>query len=147
MLPELTAVENDALPLLLAARSVLDAPKAAWRQVSGVAMTSFVAVFAGLGIAFSDAMAASDLTAQDRLLLEDLRAGILLTLVISFVTVAASVAVNQSADILDRRELYGNLDRMGMSRSRIDRAPSLRPGAATAAPVARGPPAIRGRPR
>lgn len=108
---------------LLAARTVLDSPKAAWRQVSGVALTSFVAVFAGVGLAFSNAMADSGpMTGEQDLLLLDLRTGILLTLVISFVTVAASVAVNQSADILDRRDLYVSLDRMGMPRRRVDAA-------------------------
>ena len=36
---------------LLAARTVLESPKGAWRQVGGVAMTSFMAVFAGTGVA------------------------------------------------------------------------------------------------
>lgn len=108
---------------LLAARTVLDSPKAAWRQVSGVSLTSFVAVFAGVGLAFSNVMAgAGPMTSEEDLLLTDLRTGILLTLVISFVTVAASVAVNQSADILDRRDLYVSLDRMGMPRRRVDAA-------------------------
>src|SRR5690606_15595469 len=43
---------------LLAARFVLDSPKAAWRQVSGVAMASFMAVFAGTGVAMVDTMSA-----------------------------------------------------------------------------------------
>lgn len=34
---------------LLAVRSLLDDPRAAWRQVSGVAMVSFVAVVVGSG--------------------------------------------------------------------------------------------------
>ncbi|MEW1973592.1 FtsX-like permease family protein [Microbacterium profundi] len=36
---------------LLSARLVLESPKAAWRQVSGIAMASFMAVFAGTGVA------------------------------------------------------------------------------------------------
>ncbi|GAA1151713.1 FtsX-like permease family protein [Ornithinicoccus hortensis] len=108
---------------LLAARTVLDSPKAAWRQVSGVSLTSFVAVFAGVGLALSNGMAGTGpMAREDAIMLVDLRTGILLTLVISFVTVAASVAVNQSADILDRRDLYVSLDRMGMPRSRVDTA-------------------------
>lgn len=108
---------------LLAARTVLDSPKAAWRQVSGVALTSFIAVFAGVGLAVTDAMAGSGASSrEDALLLADLRTGIALTLLISFVTVAASVAVNQAADILDRRELFASLERMGMPLRGIDRA-------------------------
>ncbi|MCK0111407.1 permease [Ornithinimicrobium sp. F0845] len=107
---------------LLAARTVLDAPKAAWRQVSGVALTSFVAVFAGVGVAVTNVMAAGAASTEEDLLLVDLRTGIVLTLVISFVTVAASVAVNQASDILDRRELFTSLERMGMSLESMDRA-------------------------
>src|SRR5699024_351281 len=107
---------------LLAARTVLDEPKAAWRQVSGVALTSFTAVFAGVGLAMVNLSAGGQVSHDDELLLADLRTGIALTLLISFVTVAASVAVNQAADILDRRGLFTSLDRMGMSLARIDRA-------------------------
>jgi VIT1/CCC1 family predicted Fe2+/Mn2+ transporter len=45
--------------------------------------------------------------------------------VFSFVTVAASVAVNQAADVLDRRELFVGLDRMGMPREQMDRSRAL----------------------
>lgn len=108
---------------LLAARTVLDSPRAAWRQVSGVALTSFIAVFAGVGLAVTSVMAGAGATTQeDEWLLADLRTGIALTLVISFITVAASVAVNQAADILDRRELFASLDRMGMPLVVMDRA-------------------------
>lgn len=107
---------------LLAARSVLDSPKAAWRQVAGVSLTSFVAVFAGVGLAVSGAAEGGASSPEDDLLLADLRTGIALTLIISFVTVAASVAVNRAADILDRRELFVSLDRMGMPLTAVDRA-------------------------
>ncbi|NLG22989.1 MAG: permease [Actinomycetales bacterium] len=110
---------------LLAARTVLDNPRAAWRQVSGVALTSFVAVFAGVGLAFTNVLAAGGSTPEDDLLLADLRTGIALTLVISFVTVAASVAVNQGADILERRELFTSLERIGMPLDGMDRARRL----------------------
>ncbi|WP_238146593.1 FtsX-like permease family protein [Ornithinimicrobium murale] len=117
------ATGRHAAERLLAARTVLDSPKAAWRQVSGVALTSFIAVFAGVGLAVTDAMAGSGASSQeDALLLADLRTGIALTLLISFVTVAASVAVNQAADILDRRELFASLERMGMPLLGMDRA-------------------------
>jgi len=109
---------------LIAARGILESPKAAWRQVSGMAMTSFVAVVAGTGVAFADTMAAGDSTAQDLLLITDVRTGILITLVASFVMVACSVGVNQAATILDRRDLYVGLDRVGMPRQVMERARS-----------------------
>jgi hypothetical protein len=108
-------------PALLATRAVLDDPKAAWRQVSGLAMSSFVAVLGGVGLALSGSVPDGG-SAQDRMLLDDLRLGVVVTLVFSFVTVAASVAVNQAADVLDRRDLFVSLDRAGMPRNQLERS-------------------------
>ncbi len=98
---------------LLAARTVLESPKAAWRQVSGVAMTSFMAVFAGVGVGLLDA-AGGQSDPESRELLADIRTGVVITVVASFLMVACSVGVNQAAAILDRRDLYVSLDRIGM---------------------------------
>jgi len=106
---------------LLAARSVLESPKAAWRQVSGVAMTSFMAVFAGTGIALLGSFGeAGDVEAMQ--LFADIRTGILITVVGSFLMVACSVGVNQAAGILDRGELYRSLDMLGMPTPTMDAA-------------------------
>lgn len=106
---------------LLAARTVLESPKAAWRQVSGVAMTSFMAVFAGSGVAVLGALGASaDL--ESKLLVDDIRTGILITVVASFVMVACSVGVNQAASILDRRDLFQSLGKLGMPVRTMDAA-------------------------
>jgi len=108
---------------LLAARSVLESPKAAWRQVSGVAMTSFMAVFAGVGIALMDAMGGSGEMDRDGLeLITDIRTGILITVIGSFLMVACSVGVNQAAGILDRRELSRSLHMLGMPEQTMDAA-------------------------
>lgn len=102
---------------LLAARFVLESPRAAWRQVSGVAMSSFVAVMAGSGIALMD-MSAPSSTANvdplDRYLVADITTGIMITVIGTFVMVACSVAVNQAAQILDRKDVSRSLDVMGM---------------------------------
>ena len=101
---------------LIAARTVLESPKAAWRQVGGVAMTSFVAVVAGSAMAMVD-------TVQDgEVLMRDIQTGVLLTLVVSFAMVACSVGVNQAAAILDRRGLHVALDRIGMPREVMESA-------------------------
>ncbi|MFF2051287.1 permease [Leifsonia sp. NPDC058194] len=97
---------------LLAARSILESPKAAWRQVSGVAMTSFMAVFAGVGVALLGSVGDAD--PQTAQLAADIRTGVLITVVASFLMVACSAGVNQAAAILDRRDLYVSLDRLGM---------------------------------
>lgn len=110
-------------PRLLAARSVLDSPRAAWRQVSGVAMTSFMAVAAGSGVALVGAVSAGEeLRGDDAMLITDIGTGLTITLVISFLMVACSVGVNQSADVYDRAELYGNLTFLGMPRPMLDSA-------------------------
>ncbi|GAA1828733.1 FtsX-like permease family protein [Agromyces salentinus] len=106
---------------LLAARSVLESPKAAWRQVGGVAMTSFMAVFAGVGVGLLDA-AGTGGDAESQLLLEDIRTGILITVVGSFLMVACSVGVNQAAATLDRADLYRSLDMLGMPITTMDAA-------------------------
>ena len=108
---------------LIAARSILESPKAAWRQVSGVAMTSFVAVAAGSGIAFVNTLT-GDYDEQTFTFIGDIQTGIFITLIASFLMVACSVGVNQAAGILDRRDLYVSLDRLGMPRDLIDKARS-----------------------
>ncbi|WP_226080910.1 FtsX-like permease family protein [Mycetocola spongiae] len=108
------------VPRLLAARGVLDNPGAAWRQVGGVAMTSFVAVVAGTGVALMGMAGESD--PESAQLFADMYTGIVVTLIGSFLMVAASVGVNQAASVLDRRELSVSLDRLGMSREMIEAA-------------------------
>lgn len=101
---------------LLSARSILESPRAAWRQVSGVAMSSFMAVFAGSGIALmsiaeSDGTGGSD--PLEKYLVGDVRTGVAITVIGTFLMVACSVAVNQAAQILDRRDVSRSLDIMG----------------------------------
>lgn len=104
---------------LLAARSILESPKAAWRQVSGVAMTSFMAVFAGVGVSVLGAAAG-----ENDPLLADIRTGLIITVVASFLMVACSAGVNQAAAVLDRRDLYVSLDRIGMPVAEMNAARS-----------------------
>lgn len=98
---------------LLAARSMAQSPKAVWRQISGVVMASFIAVVAGSGAALmaSDEQAVSG---PERFLAADIRTGVLITVVATFLMVAASAGVTQAAEVLDRAELYRSLDRLGM---------------------------------
>lgn len=104
-------------PALIAARNILESPQAAWRQVSGLAMTSFVAVVAGSGISL-----VAQAEGTDDPLIGDIRTGILIVLIMSFLMVACSVGVNQAAVVLDRRELYVGLDRVGMDRETMESA-------------------------
>jgi hypothetical protein len=104
---------------LISARGILESPKAAWRLVGGVAMTSFIAVVAGSGTAFLGSL---DADPESRIIVADIRTGILITLIASFTMVACSVGVGQAAAVLDRRELYVSLDRVGMPVRTMDRA-------------------------
>lgn len=106
---------------LLAARFVLESPKAAWRQVSGIAMASFMAVFAGTGLALVDVTSGVDADAN-ALLATDVRTGLIITLLGSFLMVAASVGVNQAAGILDQRDLHDSLHALGVPVETVDAA-------------------------
>jgi len=107
---------------LISARTVLESPKAAWRQVGGIAMTTFIAVIGGSGMAFAGALEGTDMSGPEAYLATDIRTGVLITLVVSFLMVACSVGVNQAATILDRRSVLVASDRMGMSRTTMESA-------------------------
>ncbi|QHC57099.1 permease [Rathayibacter tanaceti] len=104
---------------LLAARSILESPKAAWRLVGGIAMTSFIAVVGGGGLALMDSIGSSS---WEPTFVDDFRTGIFSTLLASFLMVACSVGVGQAAAVLDRRDLYVSLDRMGAPVATMDAA-------------------------
>ncbi|MDN5813688.1 MAG: permease [Micrococcaceae bacterium] len=107
---------------LLAARMILESPAAAWRQVSAVAMTSFVAVLGGSGAALMKASVTEESAAGDRALAQDILTGVVVTVLVSFIGVCCSAVINQCAQTLDRRELYVNLGRLGMDAATMDRA-------------------------
>lgn len=107
---------------LLAARTVLDSPKAAWRQVSGISMASFMAVFAGTGVSLMNVMSGPDAASADLALVHDMRTGLIITLIASFLMVAVSVGVNQASAILDERELHRSLHHLGVPLDVVDRA-------------------------
>lgn len=111
----------EAADRLLAARLVLDSPKAAWRQVSGIAMAGFIAVFAGTGVSLLDLMG-EDAAPADVTLATDIRTGLAIVLIGSFLMVAASVGVNQAAAILDQDDLHRSLHKLGMPLDTVDRA-------------------------
>lgn len=110
---------------LLAARMVLDNPAQTWRQVSGVAMTSFVAVVGGSGAALmSRAGADSTPGSPDQLFAADVMTGVMITIVISFLTVACATAITQAASNLDRQDLFFGLGRLGIEPGTVNQARS-----------------------
>ena len=104
---------------LMAARIILDAPKAAWRQVSALSMVCFTAVIAGAGAA---SLQGAQSEGPEDFLLQDIMTGVLITVIAGFLMVACSAGINQAATVLDRADLYRSLDRMGMPREVIDAA-------------------------
>jgi len=111
------ARKAQTVPRLLAARMILEEPKAAWRQVSGVAMTSFVGVFGAVGLAMTSMTSTEGMDADERWLMQDVSTGVLVTVAVSFLMVACSVGINQAASTLDRAAVHVSLDRLGMPRS------------------------------
>jgi len=105
---------------LIAARLVSDAPKQYWRQVSGLAMTSFIAVAAGTGVSLLVRMEdMDDLTGPPAFLAGDLRTGILLTVGIALLFITVSAVVNQTAQVHDRAQTYRELHAAGMDFSTV----------------------------
>ncbi|RKW70188.1 permease [Galactobacter caseinivorans] len=98
---------------LLAARTVLDDPAATWRQVSGAAMAGFVAVVGGVGAAMMSQVS-PEATPAEALMAADVLTGVVVTLVIAFVGVVCTTLVAQAATVLDREELTGALETMGV---------------------------------
>jgi hypothetical protein len=105
---------------LIAARLVSDAPKQYWRQVSGLAMTSFIAVVAGTGVSMMVKIEEVDgLTGPEAFLAGDMRTGILLTLGIALLFITVSAVVNQTAQVHDRADTYRELHAAGMDESTV----------------------------
>lgn len=104
---------------LLAARGVLDSPRAVWRQVGGTAAVSFVAVVAGSGVTL---LASANPDPATALLVNDLRTGLIATICCTFAMVACSVGVTQAAAILDDAPRTRALARLGTPLSTLDAA-------------------------
>lgn len=102
-------------PALVAARMVLEAPKAAWRQVSALGSVCFVGVAGGAGVALLSQASNSGDDPAGAILVSDIRTGIILTIVFAFATVACSVGINQTSAVLDRRDIEVGLDLIGMT--------------------------------
>lgn len=109
---------------LIAARGVLESPKAAWRQVSGVGLASFIAVPAGSALGFLDMVQNGPTTIpSDQLVFfGDIRTVVVAAVMVSYLLVACAVGVTQAASVLERRGLYVSLDRLGMPAHTMERS-------------------------
>jgi len=86
---------------LLAARRLLDDPRAVWRVVGGLGLASFVA--GCLAVVPVLAQAGADDDPDTTMLMGDVLTGAILTLAITFLLAAVSAGIAQAAAVLDRR--------------------------------------------
>lgn len=89
---------------MLAARRLLDDPRASWRVVGGLGLASFVAGCVSVLPAMVAASGHDD--PEGRMLMGDMLTGGMLTLAIAFVVAATSAGIAQAAAVLDRRQGY-----------------------------------------
>lgn len=108
---------------LVAMQGIVDDPKASWRQVSAVALTSFIMVPAVSMIGYLSVIQSSQsseiMTEDQHLVFDDARTMLLAAIVIAFLVTACQVAITQAAGILERRELYIALNRLGIPRASL----------------------------
>ncbi|WP_421743101.1 FtsX-like permease family protein [Cellulomonas sp.] len=103
---------------LLAARRLLDDPRAAWRVVGGLGLAGFVAG----ALAVLPAITAVDTTGdpQGDTLMADLVTGGMVTLVVAFLLAAVSAGIAQAAAVLDRRREIALQNLAGMPVELLD---------------------------
>ena len=107
---------------LLAYRSILESPRAAWRQVSGVAMTTFIAAFVGPILGMVNSASGVEEGSAESYLIGDMLQGLVLVLFLSYLLVALSALLNQSAAIYERGSLYSSLRMMGTEAAVLKRS-------------------------
>ncbi len=103
---------------LLAARRLLDDPRAAWRVVGGLGLAGFVAGALAVVPALTNVDASQD--PQGAILQDDLVTGALVTLVVAFLLAAVSAGIAQAAAVLDRRREIALQNLAGMPVELLD---------------------------
>lgn len=115
---------------LIAARGIIDDPRTAWREVSALALTTFVLIPAGSMLGYLDTIqnsASREIMTIDQLLMfADARTMVIALVTVSFLVVACQAAITQTAAVIERRELYIALDRIGMPTEDLNRSRRLR---------------------
>ncbi|MDX2356577.1 hypothetical protein [Dietzia sp. PP-33] len=103
-----------SVPRLIAMRRIIDDPRAAWRNVSAIALLGLVAAYLSVLPTESEALGASPASV---LIITDLRTGAVITLSVGLLLAATSTLVNQAALVVDRAGESITMDRMGVPRS------------------------------
>ena len=108
--------------MLLAGRRIADDPKSVWRSFGAVALVAFI-VGVLMPIFSSMTMGnARDMEEVARILMSDIRTGMLLTFGITMALGAISTAINQAIRVIDSVDQMKALEFMGSPRNFMDRA-------------------------
>lgn len=102
------------IPRLLAARRILDDPRAAWRNVSSVALLGFIAGFV-VTMPVTTTGAPSDVYSDS--FVRDIQTGVAITLVVGLTLAATATLMTQASQVFDRAQESMALDRMGVPAS------------------------------
>lgn len=113
-LAALPATRTRRVPRLLAARRILDDPRAAWRSVATVALLGFIA---GFIVTMPGATGGSSVDDYQAAFVADLHAGVAITLSVGLVLAATATLIQQAAGVFDRAPEAIALDRMGVPRA------------------------------
>lgn len=115
---------------LIASRDVVDDPRTAWRGVSTLALATFVLIPAGSMLGYLETIQKSDsreiMTADQLLMFADARTMVIVLVGVSFLVVACQIAITQTAAVIERRELFIALDRIGMPAAELNRSRRMR---------------------
>ncbi|MDO5495591.1 MAG: hypothetical protein Q4G64_07760 [bacterium] len=106
---------------LLAMRRITDDPRAAWRNVSAVALIALIAAFFACAPEFvagggATPPAGDPFAEADYVMGQDIKTGIFITFGIGLILVAVQVLITQASGIFDRASESVALDRMGVPR-------------------------------
>lgn len=103
------------VPRLIAMRRIIDDPRAAWRNVSGLAILGTISAF--VAILPTEREFLGEAAAAQVTLAVDMRTGVMMTLAIGLLVGATSTLVNQAALVVDRADESVALDRAGYPRT------------------------------
>lgn len=108
--------------MLLAGRRIADDPKSVWRSFGAVALVAFIV---GVLMPIFSSMTmrdTGDMEEVARILMSDIRTGMLLTFGITMALGAISTAINQAIRVIDSVDQMKALEFMGSPRNFMDRS-------------------------
>ena len=106
---------------MIAMRRILDNPKRAWRNVSGIGLAVFIAGITSVCSLFGS-LASDDPNSADAIMMHDIGTGGLLTLAFAGVLAAVSSGIMQSASVIDQSNEYNMLVLEGTDEATLRKA-------------------------